>query len=84
MVLESKKTVKKVGTSIKQNELTIEHVNEILLDEDWNDVPCLICPVLEKCGLNQEINPVTCSKMNMWLEKITKEYIESLEYSEEE
>ncbi len=46
---------------------------DLQLDQKWNELPCQPCPMLERCGLGNEINPVTCKLMNEWLTSLLKD-----------
>lgn len=38
------------------------------LEKTWG--PCLVCDLLERCGIGQQNNPINCRTYNSWLAKI--------------
>ncbi len=43
------------------------------LDPNWNELPCQPCPLLDRCGLGNEISPITCKLMNDWLGSLLRD-----------
>ncbi|MHA2271556.1 MAG: hypothetical protein ACXACI_06820 [Candidatus Hodarchaeales archaeon] len=37
------------------------------LEGDVWSTPCLICDSLDRCGVGQQISPISCSNINHWI-----------------
>jgi hypothetical protein len=40
--------------------------NEELEVDVWS-TPCLICDSLDRCGVGQQVSPISCSNINHWI-----------------
>lgn len=45
---------------------TAKMAKEELEGDIWS-TPCLICDSLDRCGVGQQISPITCSNVNHWI-----------------
>ncbi len=55
--------VKKRVKIAKKNNLKSKNKDQI---DVWS-TPCLVCESLDRCGVGQQISPISCSNINHWI-----------------